>query len=98
MHADRICIDLAAHHALHEVDFHNSYVTVSGKNTVPLGLPNIAYLAAMKLLQTAPMLLTVLSVEQLLDRMLKVIFDAWHSVQRKATREFPVHLRAREAL
>lgn len=51
MHADRICIDLAAHHALHEVDFHNSYLIVSGKNIVPLGLPNIAYLAAMKLLQ-----------------------------------------------
>lgn len=74
MHADRICIDLAAHHALHEVDFHNSYSIVSGKNIVPLGLPKIAYLAAVKLLQTAPMLLTVLSVEQLLDRMLKVIF------------------------
>ena len=74
MYADRIYIDLAAHHALHEVDFHNSYVIVSGKNTVPLGLSNIAYLAAMKLLQITPLLLTVLSVEQLLDRMLKVIF------------------------
>ena len=42
-------------------------------NTVPLGLPNIAYLATMKLLHITPILLTVLSVEQLLDRMLKVI-------------------------
>jgi hypothetical protein len=47
---------------------------VSGKNIVPLGLPKITYLAAMKLLQITPILLTVLSVEQLLDRMLKVIF------------------------
>jgi hypothetical protein len=43
-------------------------------NVIPLGLPNIIYLAAMTLLPITPLLLTIFSVEQLLDRMLKVIF------------------------
>ena len=54
-------------------DFRNSFLIVSGMKLVPLGLPNIIYLAAMTLLPVSPLLMTVLSVEQLLDRMLKVI-------------------------
>jgi hypothetical protein len=55
-------------------DLRNSYLIVAGMNVIPLGLPNIIYLAAMTLLPITPLLLTIFSVEQLLDRMLKVIF------------------------
>lgn len=55
-------------------DLRNDYLIVSGMKPTPFGMESIIHLAIMTLLPVAPLLLTILSVEQLLDRMLKVIF------------------------
>jgi hypothetical protein len=55
-------------------DLRNDYLIVSGLKLTPFGAESIIHLAVMTLLPVAPLLLTILSVEQLLDRMLKVIF------------------------
>ncbi len=55
-------------------DLRNSYLVVAGMKPAPIGLENILHLAGMTLLPVAPLLLTMFSVEQLVDRMLKVIF------------------------
>jgi hypothetical protein len=55
-------------------DLRNSVVVISDMNTVSFTFKNVLDLAAITLLPVAPLLLTTFSVEQLLDRMLKVLF------------------------
>jgi hypothetical protein len=55
-------------------DLRNSYLIVANIKPVPFGRENIVHLTVLTLLPVAPLTLTMLSVEQLLDRMLKVIF------------------------
>jgi hypothetical protein len=52
----------------------NGFEVVRGIRPVPFTVKNATWLAAYVLLPVAPLLLTMLSVEQLLDRMLKALF------------------------
>jgi hypothetical protein len=56
------------------VSWRNSYLIVANIKPVPFGQENVVHLTILTLLPVAPLTLTMLSVEQLLDRMLKVIF------------------------
>ncbi len=55
-------------------DLRNSYAVVEDMKWAPFTLQNVLQLAVTTLLPVAPLLLTVFSMEQLLDRMLKVLF------------------------
>jgi hypothetical protein len=54
-------------------DFRNAFVVIDGMNLIPFGAKNVTNLAAYVLLPIAPLLLTMFSVEQLVDRMLKAL-------------------------
>jgi hypothetical protein len=54
-------------------DFRNTFAVIDGMQLTPFGMKNVANLAAYVLLPIAPLLLTVFSVEQLVDRMLKAL-------------------------
>jgi hypothetical protein len=54
-------------------DFRNSFMVIDGMNLIPFGVKNVTNLAAYVLLPIAPLLLTMFSVEQLVDRMLKAL-------------------------
>ena len=55
-------------------DLHNGFEVVRGIRLVPFTTKNATSLAAYVLLPVAPLLLTMISVEELLDRMLKALF------------------------
>lgn len=55
-------------------DLRNGYQVVEGIRSTPFGMQNVTSLAATMLLPVAPLLLTTFSVEQLLERVLKVLF------------------------
>ena len=55
-------------------DLRNSFAVVADMRWAPFTLQNVLQLAVITLLPVAPLLLTMFSVEQLLDRMLKVLF------------------------
>ena len=55
-------------------DLRNGYLVVEGIRLTPFGMKNVTSLAVIMLLPVAPLLLTTFSVEQLLDRVLKVLF------------------------
>ena len=55
-------------------DLRNSFAVVADMRWAPFTLQNVVQLAVITLLPVAPLLLTLFSVEQLLDRMLKVLF------------------------
>ena len=55
-------------------DLRNGYATIERIRLVPFGTKNVTSLVANILLPVAPLLLTVLSVEQLIDRVLKALF------------------------
>jgi hypothetical protein len=55
-------------------DLHNGFEVVRGIRLVPCTMKNVTSLAATVLLPVAPLLLTMISVEQLIDRMLKALF------------------------
>jgi hypothetical protein len=54
-------------------DLRNAFTVVDGMQLTPFGLKNALNLAAYVLLPIAPLLLTMFSVEQLVDRMLKAV-------------------------
>ncbi|MGA8050253.1 MAG: hypothetical protein WCA09_08745 [Burkholderiales bacterium] len=54
-------------------DLRNGYEVVEGIRLMPFGMNNVTGLAVITLLPVAPLLLTTFSVEQLLDRLLKVV-------------------------
>jgi hypothetical protein len=54
-------------------DLRNAFLVVDGMQLTPFGMKNVANLAAYVLLPIAPLLLTMFSVEQLVDRMLKAL-------------------------
>ncbi|MGB8437005.1 MAG: hypothetical protein WCE38_22395 [Burkholderiales bacterium] len=54
-------------------DLRNGYLVVEGIRLTPFGMKNVTSLAVITLLPVAPLLLTTFSVEQLLDRVLKVL-------------------------
>jgi hypothetical protein len=54
-------------------DLRNAFAVVDGMQLIPFGLKNALNLAAYVLLPIAPLLLTMFSVEQLVDRMLKAL-------------------------
>lgn len=54
-------------------DLRNSFQVIEGMRKAPFGMQNVMTLAAYVLAPIAPLLLTTFSVEQLLDRMLKVL-------------------------
>lgn len=55
-------------------DLRNSFDVVTGMRTAPFTKKNVLELAVIMLLPVAPLLLTMFSVEELLSRMLKVMF------------------------
>ena len=55
-------------------DLRNGYLVVEGIRLTPFSMRNVISLAVIMLLPVAPLLLTTFSVEQLLDRVLKVLF------------------------
>lgn len=55
-------------------DLRVSYVAAAHMRLTPFGLESVIQLAVMTLLPVAPLLLTTFSVEQMLERMLKVLF------------------------
>ena len=55
-------------------DLHNGFEMVRGIRLVPFTMKNVTSLAATVLLPVAPLLLTMISVEQLIDRLLKALF------------------------
>jgi hypothetical protein len=55
-------------------DLRNSFDVVTGMRMAPFTKKNVLELAVITLLPVAPLLLTMFSVEQLLSRMLKVLF------------------------
>ena len=55
-------------------DLHNGYAMIERIRLVPFGMKNVTGLVAPILLPVAPLLLTMLSVEQLIDRVLKALF------------------------
>jgi hypothetical protein len=55
-------------------DLHNGFEVVRGIRQVPFTMKNVTSLAATVLLPVAPLVLTMVSVEQLVDRMLKALF------------------------
>jgi hypothetical protein len=55
-------------------DFRAGFLVVADMQTVPFGLKNVLNLACVTLLPVAPLLLTLFSVEQLVERLLKVVF------------------------
>lgn len=55
-------------------DLSNAFGVVASMRLVPFGLPDVLQLAATTLLPVAPLLLTTFSVEELLQRLLRVIF------------------------
>jgi hypothetical protein len=55
-------------------DLHNGFEVVRGVRLVPFTMKNVTSLAATVLLPVAPLVLTMVSVEQLVDRMLKALF------------------------
>ena len=55
-------------------DLRNGFLVVEGIRLVPFGTKNVTSLALTTLLPVAPLLLTTFSVEQLLERVLKVLF------------------------
>jgi hypothetical protein len=54
-------------------DLHNGFEVVRGIRLVPFTMKNVTSLAAMVLLPVAPLVLTMFSVEQLIDRLLKAL-------------------------
>jgi hypothetical protein len=54
-------------------DLHNGFEVVRGIRLVPFTMKNVTSLAAMVLLPVAPLVLTMVSVEQLIDRLLKAL-------------------------
>jgi hypothetical protein len=54
-------------------DLRNAFAVIDGMQLTPFGMKNVANLAAYVLLPIAPLLLTMFSVEQLVDRMLKAL-------------------------
>jgi hypothetical protein len=54
-------------------DLRNAFMVVDGMQLTPFGVKNALNLAAYILLPIAPLLLTMFSVEQLVDRMLKAV-------------------------
>jgi hypothetical protein len=55
-------------------DLRNSYAVVEDMRWAPFTLTNVLQLAVTTLLPVAPLLLTMFSIEELLDRMLKMLF------------------------
>jgi len=55
-------------------DLGNSYAVVKTMRWVPFTLQNILYMAATALLPVLPLTLTMFPVEELLDRLLKILF------------------------
>ena len=55
-------------------DMRNGYQLIEGIRLTPFGMKNVTSVAASTLLPVAPLVLTTFSVEQLLDRVLKVLF------------------------
>jgi len=55
-------------------DLGNSYETLNEMRLVPFNLSNAVVLAAAVLIPIAPLLLTMISLEALLERMLQVLF------------------------
>jgi hypothetical protein len=55
-------------------DLHNGFEVVRGIRLVPFTMKNVTSLATMVLLPVAPLVLTMVSVEQLIDRLLKALF------------------------
>jgi hypothetical protein len=55
-------------------DLSNSFSVVAGTRMAPFTVKTVVELAAITLLPVAPLVLTLFSVEQLLDIMLKVLF------------------------
>lgn len=54
-------------------DFRNAFLIVDGMQVIPFGIKNALNLAAYVLAPIAPLLLTMFSVEQLVDRMLQAL-------------------------
>jgi hypothetical protein len=54
-------------------DMHNGYQMIDGIRLTPFGMKSVTYVAATILLPIAPLLLTTFSVEQLVERVLKVL-------------------------
>ena len=54
-------------------DLHNGFQVVRGIRLVPFTMKNVTSLAAILLLPVAPLILTMVSVEQLIDRVLKTL-------------------------
>jgi hypothetical protein len=54
-------------------DLRNAFMVVEGMRLTPFSLKNVTTLAVYVLLPIAPLLLTMFSVEQLVDRMLKAL-------------------------
>jgi hypothetical protein len=54
-------------------DLRNAFTVIDGMQLVPFSVKNALNLAAYVLLPIAPLLLTMFSVEQLVDRMLKAL-------------------------
>ena len=54
-------------------DLRNSFLVIQGIPSVPFGMKNVITLALVTLLPVAPLLLTTFSVEELFDRVLKVL-------------------------
>ena len=54
-------------------DLHNGFQVVRGIRLVPFTIKNVTSLAAILLLPVAPLVLTMFSVEQLIDRLLKTV-------------------------
>ena len=55
-------------------DLRNGYLVVEGTRLTPFSMRDVISLAVIMLLPVAPLLLTTFSVEELLDRVLKVVF------------------------
>ncbi len=55
-------------------DLRNSFLVIDGMQMAPFAMRNVLDLAVITLLPVAPLLLTTFSVEQLFDRVLKVLF------------------------
>jgi hypothetical protein len=55
-------------------DLRNAMLVIDGMRLTPIGMKNVIDLAAYVLVPVAPLLLTVFSVEQLIDRVLKALF------------------------
>ena len=55
-------------------DLGNSFEVVKEMRWVPFGLPTVLQLAVMTLMPVLPLTLTMISLEELLDRLLKIVF------------------------